>query len=138
MCVVSTDIYRFNYIHWITRSMLGIIASMLLLIIMKRSIILLLILTVSLAAILSTSNNMSNRIDDLYQLQSLEIDKIKYRSIRERIYYNLSGTELLQDNYLYGIGPQNLMPNIESLIIRDNITTVRLKIICTTIFLILV
>ena len=126
MCVLTALIFMVLIIYTGSRGpMLGIVASILLLIILKRSILLFSILSVSLIGILSTSNNMSNRLDDLYQLQSLEINKIKYRSIRERVYYNSSGRELIRDNYLFGIGPQNLIPSLESQMIRDNIKTVR-------------
>lgn len=126
MCVLTALIFIVLIIYSGSRGpMFGIIASILLLIILKRSILLLSVSSVVLIAILSTSNIMSNRIDDLYQLESLEINEIKYRSLRERVYYNKSGTELIKDNYLFGIGPQNLVSNLESQMIKDNIRTVR-------------
>ena len=116
------DIYRFNYIHWITRSYVRYYRKHAFIYYYETFDYTFINLNCILGSYFKYTNNMSNRIDDLYQLQSLEIDKIKYRSIRESIiiYQGLSCCKIIISMVL---GRKVCL--IESLIIRDNITTVR-------------
>ena len=67
------------------------------------------ILLIFLISITSISNPLGERIKEMSKINLSEPMQIENKSIRQRFYYLYYGIDRLQDNYLVGIGPQNII-----------------------------
>ena len=61
-----------------------------------------------IASIILIPNPLSERLKEMKQINFEKPLEIKSKSLRERLYYLDFGTTHLSENYLIGIGPQNL------------------------------
>ena len=70
--------------------------------------------------LLVVPNKTVDRIYEMYQVDSYEINNIKQGSIRERVAYLKFGYDNILKSSFFGIGPQNLETQIEVFIIQND------------------
>ena len=75
-----------------------------------KPLIILLILVISITSI---PNPLGDRLKEISKINLSEPMNIENKSLRERIYYLNYGIDRLGDNYLIGIGPENLVSDMK-------------------------
>ena len=73
--------------------------------------------------IIFTSNPLSDRMSNLYTLDTVNPEKITHQSLKERISYIKYGIDVIQRSPLYGLGPHNIEPDMELYFTKNNISS---------------
>ena len=90
---------------------LGLIPSVLAMFIIYRNFRALPIIIISILLVSFTNNPISERFERLSIMKDISkdnINQIQYASMRERLIYNIYGLETLKENFIFGIGAQNV------------------------------
>lgn len=66
-------------------------------------------------------NPLSDRLSNLYTLDTLNPEKITHQSLQERISYIKYGIKVIKGSPIYGLGPHNIEPNMELYLAKKNI-----------------
>jgi O-antigen ligase len=119
-------IFLYIYIQTGTRGpLIGIIACLLFVLYKYKSMFLMYILIISLALITLTPNTLYERIQRVTDINIDNPIETKHRSLRERFYYYNFGMDLIKDDTIFGIGPQNIKPELSKKLSKEKINNIK-------------
>lgn len=84
----------------------------------------LLVLSIFLISLFTLPNPVGERLRLMADINLVEPSEIKNSSLRERSYYLLYGFEELPENYVVGLGPQNLIIKMSQSLERSEISNI--------------
>lgn len=103
---------------------IGLFVSLIFLLYVRRQILLSIISISVFIIILTIPNNLGDRIKMLSEINfSQELDD-KFHSTSERMYYLSFGKSIIESNVLYGVGPQNIEPQMHNALTSQNIANI--------------
>ena len=113
--IICALIFLLIYIFTETRGpIIGILLSMVFIFFTLKKTSVLIILSFMLASFIYIPNPVYERFENLQDIDFNNPITIPHRSLRERLFYLYYGFDELNNNFLSGIGPQNLEPRMSN------------------------